>query len=81
MNYTSNKIELPQGVELFHLSIKRESHGSYRIVYQMDINGEMYVGSERTHDSHLWDDWDESNPIWYANAAQYAFDLVFNLLS
>ena len=81
MNYTNYNIEVPEGVELYYFGIKRECLGSYRIVYEMTINGEKHIGSESTNDSHLWDDWDEDDPVWYENAAQSAFDLVINLLS
>lgn len=81
MNFTKHNIELPEGVELYYFGIKREGHGSYRIVYEMTINGEKHIGSEPTNDSHLWDDWDEEQPVWYENAAQSAFDHVYELLS
>ena len=81
MNYTNHNIELPEGVELYYISIKRQGHESYRIVYELTINGEKYIGSEPTNDSQLWDDWDEDDPVYYDNAAQSAFDLIINLLS
>ena len=84
MNYTNHNIELPEGVELYHLSLRREGNGSYRIVYELTINGEKHIGSEPTNDSQLWDDWNEDDPIWifcYSNAPQSAFDLVYQLLS
>ena len=81
MNYTNHNIELPEGVELYHLSIRREGHGSYRIAYELTINGEKHIGSKPTNDFQLWDDWNEDEPTWYENAPQAAFDLVFELLS
>ena len=81
MNYTNHKIELPEGVELYHLSLRREGHGSYRIVYELTINGDKHIGSEPTNDSQLWDDWNSVSPTWHENAPQSAFDLVINLLS
>lgn len=81
MNYTNHNIELPEGVELYHLSLKREGLGSYRIVYLLTINGDKHIGSQPTNDSQLWDDWGEDEPLYYENPPQYAFDLVINLLS
>lgn len=81
MNFTNHDIELPQGVELHHLSLAREGHGSYLIAYELTINGKIHFGSEPTNDSQLWDDWGEDEPTWYDNAPQSAFDLVINLLS
>ena len=81
MNYTDHNIEIPEGVELHYISIKRGGRGSYRIVYEMTINGEKHIGSEPTNDSQLWDDWDEDEPVYYENAPQSAFDRVYQLLT
>jgi len=82
MNLTNHDITLPEGIELHHLSMRRASgYGSYYIVYELEKDGEFISDKLFTHDSQLWDDWDEDEPTWHENAAQSAFDLVFKLLS
>ena len=81
-NFTEHKVTLPKGIELHHLSIRRaQGHGSYWITYELEKDGELISDKLFTHDSQLWDDWDEESPAYYENAPQSALDLVLNLLS
>lgn len=81
MNLTNHNITLPKGIELHHLSMRRASgYGSYYLVYELEKDGELYAGRTPSHDSQLWDDWDEESPAYYENAPQSALDLVLNLL-
>jgi len=82
MNFTDHDITLPEGIKLHHLSMRRApGHGSYYITYELEKDGELLSDKLFTHDSQLWDDWDEDEPVNYVNAAQSALDLVLNLLS